>query len=477
MRQKEDGQFAQLLNRLRTHIKGQPLNQQDIDVLSSVSFNQTPESCSKVLHIFPTNKEVRKHNEEMLKDVCDTLVMSKAQDYFKNSTSGKLTLRDEPYPKCSSGDLQDFLELGSDARVILIRNLDTEDGLVNGAFGTVTGFEKTKTGNITAVFVKFDNPDIGRATILKTVTKKPAPKHSVRIPIFEDSLHGKNVIRKQLLLRLSWGATIHKVQGMTMKEIVVSLKRTFASGVAYVALSRVSSLNGLHIIDFDADVIYASEDITKAVDAMDTFVSTTLVSSPEYSHLLTFHNTEGCLPHREDIIQFAKTSSIICLNETWLKTDATTLPEFDAFCQSRNESYASANEPFAMLKLQERGGVATFVWKELRLDGFMFATTDMEYVAFTAYLPTETLVVNIYKPPVYPIRLFCTILGKLLAEINVKMPQIPCVILGDFNDNILKGNSQLVTFMNQHDFTQIVNDVTTEAGTCLDLVFINKLQH
>ncbi len=92
MRQKEDGQFAQLLNRLRTHIKGQPLNQQDIDVLSSVSFNQTPESCRKVLHIFPTNKEVRKHNEEMLKAVCDTLVMSKAQDYFKNSTSGKLTL-------------------------------------------------------------------------------------------------------------------------------------------------------------------------------------------------------------------------------------------------------------------------------------------------------------------------------------------------------------------------------------------------
>jgi hypothetical protein len=50
---------------------------------------------------------------------------------------------------------------------------------------------------------------------------------------------------------------------------------------------------------------------------------------------------------------------------------------------------------------------------------------------------TTPLIVNIYKPPVYPIRLFCTILGKLLAEINVKMPQIPCVILGDFNDNIL----------------------------------------
>ena len=78
------------------------------------------QSCRKVLHIFPTNKEVRKHNEEMFKVVCDILVMSKEQDvfYFTNSTSGKLTLRDEPYSKCSSADLQDFLELGTDARVM-----------------------------------------------------------------------------------------------------------------------------------------------------------------------------------------------------------------------------------------------------------------------------------------------------------------------------------------------------------------------
>lgn len=38
---------------------------------------------------------------------------------------------------------------------------------------------------------------------------------------------------------------------MTMKEVVVNLNAAFAAGMAYVALSMVSSLKGLHIIDFE----------------------------------------------------------------------------------------------------------------------------------------------------------------------------------------------------------------------------------
>ncbi|VDI31283.1 Hypothetical predicted protein [Mytilus galloprovincialis] len=154
----------------------------------------------------------------MFKDVCQETVTPKAQDFFKNSLTGKLSQKDEPYSTFTSEDLQDVIELGLCARIMLIRNIDTTDGLVNGEFG-----------------------------------------NSVRISPVEEVLHGKNVTRKQLPLRLGWAATIHKVQGMTVKEIVVSLKRTFASGMAYVALSRVSSLKGMHIIDFDPKIIYASE--------------------------------------------------------------------------------------------------------------------------------------------------------------------------------------------------------------------------
>ncbi|CAC5413411.1 unnamed protein product [Mytilus coruscus] len=99
------------------------------------------------------------------------------------------------------------------------------------------------------VVYKFDNPLCGKKTIFKLPVSRSIPKDSVKISPIEDVLHGRNVTRKLLPLRLGWTATIHKVQGMTVREIVVSLKKTFAPGMAYDALSRVSSLQGLRIID------------------------------------------------------------------------------------------------------------------------------------------------------------------------------------------------------------------------------------
>lgn len=50
---------------------------------------------------------------------------------------------------------------------------------------------------------------------------------------------------EQYPLKLAWAVTIHKSQGLTFEKAILDLAGTFAPGQLYVALSRLTSLNGL----------------------------------------------------------------------------------------------------------------------------------------------------------------------------------------------------------------------------------------
>ncbi len=137
-----------------------------------------------------------------------------------------------------------LLKIG--ARVMFTKNLP-ELGFVNGTLGEVTGFDSEDGAPIIKTT---DGVEI-RAT-----------------PTEWAMMDGSRTLAKlaQLPLRLAWAITVHKSQGMTLDAAVVDLSRAFEYGQGYVALSRVRSSTGLHLLGWNERALQVHPDILASDD-------------------------------------------------------------------------------------------------------------------------------------------------------------------------------------------------------------------
>jgi len=75
---------------------------------------------------------------------------------------------------------------------------------------------------------------------------------------------GKKVARRdQVPLKLAWAISIHKSQGMTLPAAEVDLAHCFDDGMAYVALSRVVSLQSTRLLSFDPKKVTANARVAR----------------------------------------------------------------------------------------------------------------------------------------------------------------------------------------------------------------------
>lgn len=168
---------------------------------------------------------------DMINQTRLTALQSDAKTYYAD-IDGEFGNRDMP----SAAEL--LLKVG--AQVMCVRNLydiSTGDIIANGSVGEV--IELRERG----VLVAFRD---GRTTIVE-----PAHwmKHRYTFDLSTNEI-GTSVEGhfSQIPLKLAWAVTVHKSQGQTLDSAVLELeRRAFAHGQLYVALSRVTNLNGLFL--------------------------------------------------------------------------------------------------------------------------------------------------------------------------------------------------------------------------------------
>lgn len=220
------------------------LTQSDIELFRSRECADDVD-LSDILHIFATNSEADRYNNMKFQSIESKVYQLNATDgIYKN---GEICLNPENEREenmfrrintVCNADKVIYLKNG--VRVMLLTNLDFDKGLINGSCGVVEAIEDD------CVKVRFDNG------ISERIEQHDFEFYNNETPV---------AVRKQYPLRLAYAITIHKSQGMSLDKLVVDCARIFEKGQVYVALSRIKTLNGLYLRNFNPLKVMVDEKV------------------------------------------------------------------------------------------------------------------------------------------------------------------------------------------------------------------------
>jgi ATP-dependent DNA helicase PIF1 len=214
----DDPEFIRLLGNLRS---GDDLNE------TIAAFNRACHGARKrkadPVILCGTNAVADRYNRDGMNALPGQAVS------YEGAITGEFNLNKDKLPA------PEMLSLKVGARIMMVKN-DKEKNWVNGSLGTVVRLGQDriwvnlddKSGEYEVAKVSWDNIRYGWDETAGKIQANTVGSYS-QIPVIP-----------------AWALTIHKAQGLTLDNVRVDLATgAFASGQAYVALSRARSLDGL----------------------------------------------------------------------------------------------------------------------------------------------------------------------------------------------------------------------------------------
>ena len=488
MRQKDDHQFAHLLNRLRLN----ELTDKDQDTLQTRFVSPESKNYQKdLLHLFAENAGVNKHNNEILAEMSgekvvipchDTVISANISDRKCNDLVKSL-----PDDFSKTGNLMKLLTVAVGMIYVMTVNVDVEDGLTNGSTGIVKLIEyrMEETNRPSIIWVLFDHSRIGKSTRERFYNRGFYNANIQRdwTPVFDVErtfiYNYKTYQRIQFPLKPAAAKTVHKAQGATVDKVVVDLsqkKTRKVPHIHYVALSRVKKLDDLYILNLNQAAYALDERVTSEMQRLRTEAALELCYVPLYKIdpckiKTAFNNARSLHKHLKEIEAEPNVlaADVIGFAETRL-------------CQ-RDKDTDFTLKGFALIRLDETGspesvhrphhGLALYVKTCFEVQKLVkLCCSSFEFIAASLVSGQKGYfqVAILYKYPkssqsTFKKDISCHL--RPLIDLKAKF-----VLLGDFNISV--DSSHCIDFIERlFSCKQHIQQSTHDSGSVLDLVFSN----
>ena len=280
------------------------------------------------------------------------------------------------------------------------------------------------------------------------------------------NFNSPTIRRTQFPVTLSWACKVHKVQGLSLERAVIyfdlNKQRNFKAGQMYVALSRVTNMDGLYLTGtYNLNAIKVNTNASHEYERLQfesPFIPTETVSTSHHRLVFVLLN---CRPLKKHAIDFASNKKLTNYDAVFL-TETQILPAEDV------SNLHSELQPFyAHLELNS----SPYKFSSLAI--LYTDTIDLVYhekhngVSFiklreSCFLNTAVKIVWIYRVNGTSIQTFYE---KLQQLINLESFDF---IMGDFNLNALDPEINRIICQMLRDYCLLVKDPTHFGGSLLD---------